>query len=384
MTLAACTRSRAPIRLAILTLSVAFACGSHAQSPKPAPKPGMGKSVAQGVIEGDVGRALDASVMRFDSDAGGFCGTVLVAAGGKVLLEKGYGMADAAAKKAMPSDALFDWASVTKQFTAAAVLRLQDKKKLKLDDTLARHWKDAPKNKAGVTLRQLLNHTSGIEAGFKKEWSFDARSRESFEKLAIGLPMTSKPGEAFEYSNSGYALAAAIVERVSGKTWEEFLVDDLFKPAGMKDACCIGWKTLDRARVPKIDRGMGFTDRPADFSFAYGNELTWGYRGCGGVVATAHDMFLWDRALRGEKILSKAAREEYYRVGLKDYALGWEVRKSDLGDRVEHSGGVLGVVTYYLRLLEKDVVVAIACSYSPKDHPGTLAEGLARKAIAGG
>jgi CubicO group peptidase (beta-lactamase class C family) len=341
-------------------------------------------------------------VRKVDEKDGGFCGVVLVASKGKVWLEKGYGVADAAAKKEMPPDALYDWASVSKQFTAGAMLRLieasrQDAagleklglkkladsldrkwRKLDLDDPLSRFFPDAPKDKAAVTLRQLLNHTSGIESGFKQEWKFDSRKRDAFVDLVLHLPMTAKPGEKWEYSNSGYAFVAAIVETVSGTTFEEFCAKWLFEPAGMKSATNIGRPELDLGRVPKIARGVGFTDRPKEYSFAYGNQLNWGYRGCGGIVASTEDMLAWDRALRGDSFLPKAALDELYRPGRNGYALGWNVKKVDGGVRVEHGGGVFGVVTYYLRHLERDFMVALACSYEPKSHPSEIAETLAR------
>lgn len=332
-------------------------------------------------ITGDVGKQLDEIVAKFDAAAGGFSGSVLVARDGKILLEKGYGLHDAAANRPMPVDALWDWASVSKQFTAAALLKLQDKKKLKLDDSLTKYFGKAPADKKPVTLRHLLNHTSGIQAGFRDEWKFDARRRSSFEELVLGLPMESKPGEKFDYSNSSYALAAALVEELTGKSFEEYLVKELFEPAGMKDACLIGWPKLDLDRVPKIDRGKGFTDRPGEFRFAYGNELTWGYRGCGGVVATTRDMLAWDRALRVGKLLSKKALDEFYTTAKDDYALGWRMRQTPHGKRAEHSGGVQGVVTQYFRLLDKDVVVALACNYEPKANPAELAEQLVAAAL---
>jgi CubicO group peptidase (beta-lactamase class C family) len=321
---------------------------------------------------------LDKAVTSFDPKAGGFGGSVLVAVGGKVLLEKGYGLADKKAATPIGTDALWDWASVSKQFTAAAALKLQDQKKLSLDDPISKVYKDAPADKAKVTIRQLLNHTSGLQAGFRNDWEFDARDRESFEKMLLKVPMESKPGEKWEYSNSSYALVAAIVERVSGRSFEDFCVDELFKPAGMKDATFIGRDGLPLARVPKIARGAGFDGPRKDFAFAYGNAMSWGYRGCGGAVATTRDMLAWDRALRGEKVLSKNAKEQLYAPALKDYALGWFVSKIAGGTRVEHGGGVEGVVTQYIRLLDEDIVVALACSYEPREHPQRLAEELIR------
>jgi CubicO group peptidase (beta-lactamase class C family) len=363
------------MRLTFLLTAVAvFAIETTAEAQKPK-KPADSKSPGT-IVEGEAGRKLDEHLERVDKSDGGFCGNALVSVGGKVLLEKGYGVADASNKQAMPVDALWDWASVSKQFTAAAILRLQDKKKLKLDDPVKAFYPDARKEQAGVTLRQLLTHTSGIEAGFKNEWKFDGFDRESFEKLHTNLPLTSKPGEKFEYNNAGYAFLAAIVEKVSGKTFEEFCAEELFKPAGMKSATMIGTPQLDLARVPKINRGAGFPDAPQDRSFAYGNKLSWGYRGCGGFVMSARDMHLWDRALRGDKVLSKAAKEDLYRPALDNYALGWEVVKGSDGRVASHSGGVRGVVAYVTRGIDEDFIVALVCSYEPKTHPATLAREL--------
>jgi CubicO group peptidase (beta-lactamase class C family) len=190
--------------------------------------------------------------------------------------------------------------------------------------------------------------------------------------------MTSAPGEKFDYSNSGYALAAAIIEKVTGSTFEDYCAEQVFAPAGMKSATMIGCPKLDLGRVPKIARGAGFTDRPKEFAFAYGNELNWGYRGCGGIVASTRDLFAWDRALRDGKFLSRKSLDELHRPAVKDYALGWEIRKTPEGTRAEHSGGVLGVVTWYARHLDADYVIALACSYEPKSHPAQIGERLAR------
>jgi CubicO group peptidase (beta-lactamase class C family) len=361
----------------VLLIAAALVIAPSATSQKPSKAPPGAKPT----IEGEIGKKLDEHMARVDKEDGGFCGNVIVAAGGKVLLEKGYGIADASEKTVMPVDALWDWASVSKQVTAAAILRLQDKKKLKLDDPIKKHYPEVAKDQGSVTLRQLLNHTSGIEAGFKREWSFDALSRESFEKLHVKLPLVAKPGEKWEYNNSAYAFLAALVERLTKKTFEEYCAEELFKPAGLREAAFIGVPTLDLKRVPKINRGVGFPEaNRASFKFAYGNTMTWGYRGCGGTVMTTRDMYLWDRALRGEKVLSKAAKDELYKPALNNYALGWEVTKGPLGATASHSGGVQGVVAYVLRGLDEDFCVAFVCSYEPKINVATLAQDLARMA----
>ncbi len=366
--------------LSLLAASwLALASSSSASSASSAQAKGRkAGSDPKAVVEGEAGAKLDAAVRSFLPDPG-FCGAVLVAARGKVLLEKGYGLFDAATSKEMPADALFDWASTSKQFTAAALLKLQDQKKLKLDDPIAKFFKSVPKDKAKITLRHLLNQTSGLPKGFREEWEFDSSRRESFEELMLGLTLESEPGRKFEYNNAGYALAAAIVERVSGQRFEEFCVENLFKPAGMKSATFIGTKELDLRRVPKFDRGKGFPDRPPEDRFAYSNVLSWGYRGCGGAVASVHDMYLWDRALRGRTVLSPAAIKEYYEPALDNYALGWRV-DHPRGLLVEHGGDVRGFHCEYRRYLDADVCIALMASFEPANHdkedPSILAERL--------
>lgn len=336
-------------------------------------KPGTKQLAGDGVVvTGALGKELDAlcgSTTRFPQ---GLSGCVLVAQGGKVLLQKGYGVADASkpTPAPMPADALFDWCSVSKQFTAAAVLRLQMQKKLSIDDPIAKHFKDVPKDKAKVTIRHLLNHTSGV--GTRSDFGqAEASSKEALVKWFVNGPVVAAPGEKWEYSNAAYFALAALIEMKSGRTWEKYLREELFEPAGMKAARCIGDPDLELERVPLDARGTGQ-------AFEYGNDLTWGYRGAGGVVATVADMLAWDRALRGTKVLSEAAKRDFYTAGLSDYALGWELQQWAGNTAYTHSGRTGQVVTFYFRSLEPDVVVAVAFNEEPPPiHPGTLARELA-------
>lgn len=394
-----CLRGACGVLFAVALLAPPDPCQDGGKKSKPPAAPA--KSVE--IVDGETGKALDAVLQGVDVADGGFCGVALVASKGRILLRKGYGIADAAAGKAMPADALYDWASVSKQFTAALVLRLidfskldeaalkkaapkkiqeffRDKKwrKLSVDDPLSRFLPQAPADKKDVTLRQILNHTSGIGTVFKKEASFDLSKKEALIDAVLAVPMVTKPGVKWDYSNSNYSFVAALIEQLTGMTFEELCSELLWKPAGMKSSTMIGEPGLDLARVPKVLRGAGFADKPKEFSFAYGNRLTWGYRGCGGIVASTDDMLAWDRALRDGRILSKAALDDYYKPGLENYALGWRVKKVGGGIRVEHSGGVEGVVTWYTRHLDRDWMVALALTYTPKTDPGEVAERLAR------
>lgn len=338
-----------------------------------------GGKTAAGVVAGPRGELLDQYLTNEKLLKEPLAGVVLVAKGEEILLEKGYGWLDADRKVAMPADAQIDWCSVTKQFTAAAVLRLVMAKKLGLDDPLTKFFPKAPADKARVTIRHLLNHTSGLDPG--SDWgSVDAWSRDSVAAKVLNAKFASAPGTRWEYSNAAYFLVAGIVEKVTGKPFEKVMRDEVFGPAGLDDTGLIGDATVDLARVPREDRGQGQ-------QFAYGPKLSWGYRGAGGVVATVRDMWRWDRALRGNKVLNAAMQAEYYKPALNDYALGWEV-KTERGDgktrtRYEHSGHTGKLVTYYLRFVEDEIVVAIACTGEPSVHVGILASNLAAIALNG-
>lgn len=314
------------------------------------------------IVHGEIGKKLDAHVQGLD-----LCGSVLVARNGEILLNKGYGVMDEKGTPMRP-DAMWDWASASKQFTAAAILKLEMMKKLSIDDSIRKHWKDAPKDKQPVTIRHLLNHTSGIRQ--PDDLGVDPRNRDAVVGRFLSLPVSWKPGSKWEYSNLSYWVLGALVEKLSGDSFEKFSIEKLFRPAGMEDACFIGWKDLDLARVPKDKRGKGV-------HFAYGYEMSWGYRGSGGAVVSLPEMLLWDRALRGDKILSKKAKDRMYEVGQNDYACGWFVDKSMGGTAYRHSGRVGETSTAYLRWIDEDIVVALARSEIPKEHPDDTAKALA-------
>lgn len=354
-------------RLVVTALVLGLALASPALAQKKG-KPSKQSASADGVVQGEIGAKLEEYMTSKANFPNGFSGCVLVASKGEILLQRGYGIADADKDVKLGPDALWDWCSVTKQFTAAAVLKLEMQKKLSIEDPLKKFFPKCPDDKAGVTLRHMLNHTSGI--GVPALEGVDPRDREEVVKAFLTAPIVSKPGEKWEYSNMAYVVLGVIIEKLSGKTYEGYCEEQLFEPAGMKDAGFVGDGKIDLKRVPRDARGHG----P---QFAYGYEMTWGYRGCGGAVASVKDMLLWHQALSGTKILSDAAKREYYTVGLNNYALGWEVSKDSGRLTYAHSGHTGQVVTYFLRDVDDDIVVALACNEEPATHPQITASNLA-------
>jgi CubicO group peptidase (beta-lactamase class C family) len=365
--------------IAVVLLSSAFLFGLPLRADDPLKKPAE-PTDPSAVVHGDLGKRLDRFLTYTTQFPDGMSGSVLVAVRGEIVLEKGYGFADSAKKQPIRADALWDVASVTKQFTAAAILHLAMKGKVSLDDPLKKFFPDINIDKANVTLRQLLNHTSGIknDPTFEKVNTGD---RDATVEYILKLPMKADPGAEFAYSNVAYFLLGAIIEKVSGQTWEAYLKEHLFRPAGMKDTTCLGEPELKDmiSRIPGGNRGKGG-------NFPYGNRKFWGYCGAGGVHATARDMYLWDRALRADKIFPKDLLKELYAVGKNDYALGWFIEKGKDGKTtVWHGGAVMGFSCYFGRLLEDDIVVVVLTNeFSPMNVRGVQDMGNALAGAAQG
>lgn len=354
-------RGRALLQLVGVFALVSGAPAALAKDPKPSVPPRK------------VDAALDAILTRAVEDAGEgkFWGTVLVAKGGEILFVKGWGASDLAGKRPNDAETLFELASASKQVAATAILRLEQQKKLKTSDPLTKFFPKAPKDKKAVTLDHLLHHTAGLnpELGVPYAWT---GSRDQYTKEMLEKPLVEKPGEKFAYSNVGYALLAAVVEEVTKGTFEDYCRRELFAPAGLVDTGFVNDEALvrsERAARRACD------DCQPDWT-ASKWWWGWGYRGMGGVVTTATDLVRWDRALRGEKVLGKAAKEKLYAPALDKYACGWLIDPTPHGTKAHHSGGVRGFAIQVARWLEEDVLVAVLSDgkVSPHQVEGTVAE----------
>jgi len=314
-------------------------------------------ALVQDVSSGEVGTALDQAVQR--ATWGQFWGAVMVQRDGELLLCKGYGRARRDSDAPVSADSLVDLASVSKAFTAAAILRLEMAGKLKTSDPIALHLPDVPENKKAITLHHLLSHTSGLgeATSFPRE-----DHRDGVVRAILAAPVAAPPGTVFEYSNAGYFLLAAIIEHVSGTTYDAFVRDEVLRRAGMNSG---GWHA-----DPSLDPGMN-TDRIAvDQRSGRGwrgvgtaiecpYPLTWGYRGSGGIVTSARAMFAWDRALREDDLLAPPQRTKMFTPGLNDYGYGWIVRDDGAGRIATHSGGVAGFGVWFTRWLDADTSVFV-------------------------
>ncbi len=315
-------------------------------------------------VVGPLGQRLDGLLQR--ATGGGFWGAALVAIDGKVVLAKGYGNADYGS---LPNRAqtCHEIASASKQFTAAAILKLRMQGKLKLTDTLAKYWPDLPRTHRAITVHQLLTHTSGISE--RTGISYNApHTREQAIEAFCDKRLASTPGTEFEYSNAGYAILAAIVEKASGKSFEEYSRKHLF---GAADLTSTGFIRDDRLGLASISTRLGRNDTAGAIATKW--HWSWGYRGMGGVVTNVLDLLAWDQALRTNKILDADARKVLYEPveasRAAQYACGWRIESAADGTRkAVHSGGVEGYACNVVRYLEKNAMIVLLSNGKSNVH----------------
>jgi CubicO group peptidase (beta-lactamase class C family) len=283
-------------------------------------------------VEGPLGARLHVLLTRFADY--GFSGTVLVVKDGRVVLLEGYGLADVEHGVRNTAATRFEMNSMTKMFTGAAILQLAAQGKLRTSDPVERHLGPFPAGKQGATVEQLAMHTSGL---IPEGATLAGETRAAFVRDVRESPRESVPGEKYRYSNAGFSLLAAILETVSGETYEAYLRAHLFTPAGMRTA-------LFRDEVPSDDPlfAHGYVGTPAALRPGPPNPYVWGTKGAGGVWASVGDMYRWLQAIEGRRIVP----EEQWRVLMTpprppaQEAFGWHVETTPEGRaRIQKGGG---------------------------------------------
>ena len=336
-------------------------------------------------------KTLMENLARDGYEKGGFNGTWLYAENGRIVSKGAYGFRDPEDKLPVQEDSIFEMASVTKQFTAAAIMLLVREGKLDLDDEFTKLFPEFPY--PGVKIRHLLTHTSGIPDYDVEEWVAPILEKEKrippcSEVLSFiresGEDRLCAPGEQFCYSDIGYTLLANAVEKVSGIRFEDYLKKNIFEPAGMKDT---GIYHTRRDGIPsdRFVRNMVLEDGkyvPSDKSensagYVVGSD---GLNGCDYAYTTVFDMLAWDRALREEKVLTRGEQQTVYTPGRLNngeayidedgdgYGFGWGITNDEkFGLIVSHSGGMPGLNTWFERFVDEDRVLLIFCSRDPMD-----------------
>ncbi len=345
------------------------------------------------------------NLVREAHEKGIFTGAWLFAENGEIVSKGAVGWRDPEDTLPLREDSIFELASVSKQFTAAAIMLLRKKGLLSLEDELAKFFPENPYQ--GITIRHLLNHTSGIpdhEVWIVK--NFQGENTIPNNDIVVrflkecGEDPLFEPGEKFEYSNTAYCLLAEIIELVSGAKFEDFMREEVFEPAGMFSTrvCHI---RKDGIQFENFARGLVFENSkyivPDDSEECRYVIPLDGESGDGFVYTNIFDMYAWDKALREERLLNKEEQMMMFTPGKlnngknggwggKDeigYGFGWDIfHDQKIGCIVSHGGDWPGYSTWYERSIDVEKVLILLCCRESLDWEGfdSFLDGM--KAIA--
>ena len=303
-----------------------------------------------------------------------FNGSVLVAEKGKILLEKGYGYKDVAQKTKADANSLYQYGSVTKQFTSTTIMYLQEKGKLNIKDKLSKYFPQLPFADS-VTIYNLLTHTSGIynytkNPEFMKTEAVKPANKEKIFALFQNKPLEFTPGSKFSYSNSGYSLLGYIIEKASGKPYETFVREVILQPTGMKTA------GFDFASNHSADKTTGYNFIKGEkFEVAGIVDSSVAYS-AGALFGSVKDLYAWHQALEKSQLLTAASWQQVYTPFHSKYAFGWQIDTVYGKPVAEHGGGIFGY-TSMIKRFPKDDVVIIVLSNNSSPRSQELANNLA-------
>ncbi len=282
---------------------------------------------------------------RFDEivkarvEAKQFMGNVLIAKGDRVLFDKSYGLANVEWKVPNTADSKFRIGSVTKQFTAASILLLEERGKLKTDDLVSKYFTNSPSAWDKITIYHLLTHTSGIPnfTNFPEYEQFQTHPTTPEKLVAFfrDKPLDFEPGSKWSYSNSGYEVLGYIIEKVSGQTYQQFLDENVFKPLHMADS---GYDSNSRVIA---QHAYGYAPGPEGPRVAGYVDMTVPYS-AGGLYSTTRDLLKWERGLFGGQLLTPPSLEKMITPFKKDYGCGLSITTVSGRKRIEHNGGIQG------------------------------------------
>lgn len=287
---------------------------------------------------------------------------VMVIDGGEIVHRAGYGYADLEERTPIDADTAFRLASVSKQFTAMAVMLLAEEGRLGYDDPVRRYLPQLSPYPA-VTFRHLMTHTGGLPEYYEVIYT-SAGMPSNADALALLATMGGTvfaPGERYEYSNPGYDMLATLVAEVAGEDFPAFMRERIFVPLGMRSTL-----VHDHTRPEVPGRAFGYAPNGAGDGYVLDNDDPLnGIVGSGGVYSTLNDLYRWDKALYGETLVSFAALEEAFTPArlndgsVLDYGFGWRVEDHEDHLRVRHGGSWVGFRTHIARCPQERFTVII-------------------------
>jgi CubicO group peptidase (beta-lactamase class C family) len=328
------------------------------------------KSIDKAKLAADFDKILST---QFKSDGPGCA--ALVAYKGEIIYKKAFGLANIENAISMKPDMIFRIGSITKQFTAIAILRLMEQGKLDLQDELTKYLPDYPVNGKKITIEHLLTHTSGIKSytGMEEFNGVQGKDMKVDELVAFfkNAPMDFDPGIQWKYNNSGYVLLGAILEKITGKPYGEYIEETIFKPLGMKNSLYGSNAKIIPNRASGYDPGKTGVQNAAYLS------MTLPYA-AGSLMSSVEDLYKWNRALRSNQLVKKETLEKAF-TGYKlqsgrntNYGYGWTI--GDIGNHrvIEHSGGIPGYLSDALYAPEDDIFIAVLSNCTCNAPDGVL------------
>jgi CubicO group peptidase (beta-lactamase class C family) len=309
------------------------------------------------VPNADSSSELDA-YMKSQVQAGRFSGAVLVARSGKVLLVKGYGLANIELNVMNDPGSKFRLGPMTQEFTAMAILELQEEKRLNIQDSVCKYIPDCPNDWQAIKIVNLLTHTSGI-SNFTELPDYESTSvlPTTVPELLVRFkskPPESKPGEKFEYSNSGYQVLGAVIEKVSGKPYAKYIEEHIFAPLEMRDT------GYDSSTSILPHRASGYRQNGDKNTLLNATYLDMSIPfSAGGLYSTVEDLYRWDRALYGEKLISKRSLDQMFTPYRDGYGFGWKILKEFQRRVLMSAGRINGFSVSIRRYPDDDACVIV-------------------------
>ena len=324
------------------------------------------------VLAQDEASKIDSLLLK-SVDNAEFCGSVLVAKGGKIVLHKGYGYSHEEQKIPNDEHTVFCIASITKTFTAALILKLQEQRKLSVTDNVSKYFPGFP-NGEKITIHHLLTHTSGIpdylkDKGFQSIDQSKPVMQEEMINFFKNKPLDFGPGTSFRYSNSGYTVLGHIIEKVTGTLYADALTNYIFKPLHMEHTSY----GPPQGNYNKLATGYMMyyknfkrTSQVVHASVSYAT---------GAIYSTVGDLFKWHQALQKKKFLTEQTLAAAYKKDKGNYGYGWFTDSLYNRQRVSHDGNIAGYKSNINRFPQDDVCV-IALSNSNNSGVGGLVRNM--------
>lgn len=328
------------MRHVLLALGLVVALASSAARAQPADYPSEARKIVEAYVQADR-----------------FSGAILVAKGDKPVFREAFGLANREWNIPATPQTVFRLGSLTKQFTAAAILQLAEQGKLGLDDPISKYYAAAPPAWAGITLRHLLTHTSGIPSYTNIPGFFDAASRvdltpEQIIALTRDKPLEFEPGSRFNYDNTGYVLLGYVIDKVSGQAYGAYLDDHIFKPLGLAHT---GYD-VSAEILPR--RAAGYSVQGGKAANAPYLSMTLPYA-AGALHSTVDDLLAWELALQGGKVIEPASLKAMFTDYGAKYGFGQAIGSLGSHRLWSHGGGINGFATLLSRYPDDDLTVIV-------------------------